>query len=211
MRMQGKEGYDEHYATMATHNYYGLEGAARLREYQIIFDGMWVTLLFLRIVFYRRPITPMITRFMSAIRQAILTIVKSFAWLIPFLIYCSAVTRLHFGIGMPMYSSLGISMKSLGRMILGDCDYDTFLTAGGKLGAVMFMLLSLLLAVMLYNYILSVFFAVFFRIGKDEGAVIISSETATVHEEDKLVEDKDVGKFARILREELIRHNKIKE
>ena len=61
MRMQGKEGYDEHYATMATHNYYGLEGAARLREYQIIFDGMWVTLLFLRIVFYRRPITPMIT------------------------------------------------------------------------------------------------------------------------------------------------------
>ena len=29
-----------------------------------------------------------------------------------------------------------------------------------------------------------------------------------MHEEDKLVEDKDVGKFARILREELIRHNK---
>ena len=44
---------------------------------------------------------------------------------------------------------------------------------------------------------------------KSEGLVSVTSETMTVAEVDGLVKDNDVRKFARILKEELIRHNEL--
>ena len=76
-------------------------------------------------VFYRRPITPKVTRFMCAIRQAILTIMKSMVWLVPLMMYFAAVTRLHFGYRTMQYAGLKESMKGLGRMAMGALDYET--------------------------------------------------------------------------------------
>ena len=73
----------------------------------------------------------------------------------------------------------------------------------------MFLIISFILNVLLYNYILSVFFSVFSAMQKSEGLVSITSETMTVVEVDELVRDDDVGKFAQIMREELIRHREI--
>ena len=73
------------------------------------------------------------------------------------------------------------------------------------MGRFMFLIISFILNVLLYNYILSVFFSVFSAMQKSEGLVSITSETMTVVEVDELVRDDDVGKFAQIMREELIR------
>ena len=74
------------------------------------FDSFWIALLFFWMVFYRKPITPKVTRFMCAIRQAIFTCIKTFVWLIPLLLYFAAVTRLHFGYRTMEYAGLGDSM-----------------------------------------------------------------------------------------------------
>ena len=55
--------------------------------------------------------TPKVTCFMRAIRQAILTIMKSIVWVVPLMTYFAAVTRLHFGYRTMQHAGLKESMK----------------------------------------------------------------------------------------------------